>query len=92
MLIWNLAVKIVFFTKQVACEYCDEIDQLIGEVAELSDLINVEILDYDGNPDLAEEYNVLYAPTLVILAQDGETSPIMVSACWVPLPDMSSPP
>jgi len=66
------AVKIVFFTKQAACDYCDEIDQLIGEVAELSDLINVEILDIEENPDVAEEYNVLYAPTLVMLAQDGD--------------------
>jgi glutaredoxin-like protein len=66
------AVKILFFTKQIACEYCDEIDQLIGEVAQLSDLINTEMFDLDENPDLAEKYGVLYAPTLVMLAQDGE--------------------
>jgi glutaredoxin-like protein len=67
------AVKILFFTKQDACEYCDEIDQLTSEVAELSDLINVEVLEFDENPDVAEEYNVLHAPTLVMLAQDGES-------------------
>jgi glutaredoxin-like protein len=66
-------VKIIFFTKQEACEYCDEIDQLIGEVAELSDLINASVFDFNQNPELAEKYGVLYAPTLVILAQDGDT-------------------
>ena len=67
------AVKILFFTKQEDCEYCDEITQLITEVSELSDLINVEVLDLAENPDTAEGYGVLYAPTLVMLAQDGDT-------------------
>jgi len=66
-------VKIVFFTKQEDCDYCGEIDQLIGEVAELSDMISVEVNDLADTADLAEQYGVKYAPTLVILAQDGDT-------------------
>ncbi|MBN2044226.1 MAG: thioredoxin family protein [Anaerolineales bacterium] len=65
-------VRIIFFTKAQACEYCDEIDQLIGEVAELSDLISLEVFDIDENQELAGKYNVQHAPTLVMLAQDGE--------------------
>ena len=67
------AVQIVFFTKPEDCDYCDEIDQLIGEVAELSDLITVEVHDLTEAGDLAEKYGVKYAPTLVMLARDGET-------------------
>ncbi len=67
------AVKVLFFTKQEACEYCDEIDQLIGEVAELSEMISVEVQDIAAVPKMAKQYSVLYAPTLVILAQDGDT-------------------
>ena len=66
------AVRIVFFTKTEACEYCEEIDQLIGEVAELSDLINIEVLDINEHPDQAEKYEVKFAPTLVMLAQDED--------------------
>lgn len=67
------AVKIVFFSKSEDCDYCDEIDQLIGEVAELSDKISVEVHDLTDAADLAEKHGVKYAPTLVMLAQDGET-------------------
>lgn len=67
------AVKIVFFTKPEGCDYCDEIDQLIGEVAALSDLITVEVHDLTEAGDLAEKYGVKYAPTLVMLAHDGKT-------------------
>ncbi|MEJ2488041.1 MAG: thioredoxin family protein [Anaerolineales bacterium] len=65
-------VKILLFTKQEACEYCDEIEQLIGEVAELSGLVSTEVLDLTDSGDAAETYGVLYAPTLVMLGQDGD--------------------
>ncbi len=67
------AVKIMFFSKPEGCDYCDEIDQLIGEVAELSDLITIEVHNLNDSADLAEKYGVKYAPTLVMLAQDGDS-------------------
>ena len=66
------AVRIMFFTKQETCEYCDEIDQLIGEVAELSDLISVEVHQLADAADLAERYSVKYAPTLVMLSENDQ--------------------
>lgn len=66
------AVRILFFTKQEACDYCDEIDQLIGEVSELSDLISVEVRDLAESKEMAEQYDVLYAPTLVMLGHSGD--------------------
>ena len=64
-------VRIMFFTKTEACEYCEEIEQLIGEVSELSDLISVSVHELSESGDLAEQYDVLEAPTLVILQEDG---------------------
>lgn len=65
-------VEIVFFSKQENCEYCGEIEQLITEVAELTEKIATRILDIEKDHSEAEKYNVLEAPTLVILARDGE--------------------
>lgn len=65
-------VRIMFFTKTEDCEYCDEIEQLVGEVSELSDLISVSVHELSANRELAEKYDVLEAPTLVILKKDGE--------------------
>lgn len=66
------SVEIMFFTKAEDCEYCDEIEQLIGEVAELSDLIAVTVYPLDQHPELAAQYHVKYAPTLVMLAREGD--------------------
>ncbi len=65
-------VEIVFFSKQENCEYCGEIEQLITEVAELNEKIETRILDIEMDSSEAEKFDVLEAPTLVILARDGE--------------------
>jgi glutaredoxin-like protein len=65
-------VEILFFGKEENCDYCDEIVQLIGEVAELSDLVQTQVLDLKADVNLADQYHVEQAPTLVMLARDGE--------------------
>ncbi len=65
-------VEIVFFTKEENCDYCGEIEQLIGEVAELSELIGITVHQLDAQTDLAQKYHVEYAPTLVMLAREGD--------------------
>jgi glutaredoxin-like protein len=65
-------VEILFFGKEENCDYCDEIVQLIGEVAELSDLVQTQVLDLKADVNLADQYHVELAPTLVMLARDGE--------------------
>ena len=65
-------VEILFFGKQEKCDSCDEIAQLIGEVAELSDKIQTRVLDLKSDANLADQYHVDQAPTLVMLARDGE--------------------
>jgi len=65
-------VEILFFGKEENCDYCDEIVQLIGEVAELSDVVQTQVLDLKADANLADQYHVEQAPTLVMLARDGE--------------------
>lgn len=65
------AVEILFFGQKEGCEYCAEVAQLVEEVAELNDLISVQIFDLDAESELAAAYNVNAAPTLVITARNG---------------------
>ena len=45
---------------------------MIGEVAELSELIGVQVYQLTGQKEFAAQYNVNEAPVLVILARDGD--------------------
>lgn len=65
-------VEVGFFGKKDRCQYCGEVEQLINEVAELSDKIEVKIYDVEDDAALAEKYGVVDAPTLVILGKDGD--------------------
>jgi len=65
-------VEILFFGKEESCDYCDEIIQLIGEVADLSEQVRIQVLDLNADANLAQQYHVAQAPTLVMLARDGE--------------------
>ncbi len=64
-------VEILFFGIKDNCEYCDETQQLIEEVVHLSDLLTAQYLDLELDAELAENYHVDKAPTLVITARDG---------------------
>ena len=68
----ELGVEILFFGKEESCEYCGEIEQLMEEVAELSDLIHIQNYDLTADSMIAQKYHVEQAPTLVMLARNGE--------------------
>jgi len=65
-------VHIMFFGSAKNCQYCDETRQLAEEVAEISDLISMEVYDVEADADLAKMYNVGDAPGLVIAAKEGD--------------------
>ena len=65
-------VTVLFFGKQEACEHCETTEQLIQEIAALSDLIDVQVYGLESHPDLAEKYNVDKAPGLVLVAREGD--------------------
>lgn len=65
-------VEILFFSKKDDCHTCAEVEQLIGEVAELSPLLTHQVYDLDENKDVADKFNVTDAPVLVLAGKNGD--------------------
>lgn len=63
------AVKLVVFTDDQNCEYCDEIVQLVNEVAGTSDHVVVEQYEIHADADQAEALNIKRAPVIAILGE-----------------------
>jgi glutaredoxin-like protein len=68
----NGEVKVLFFGRQVDCEYCDQTLQLIEEVTDLSDKLFLTTYDVDINADQASKFNVDKTPGLVIAGRDKD--------------------
>ncbi len=60
-------VRLVVFTSPQNCEYCEQIVQLVTEVAETSDKVSVEQYDIHQAADKAKSLNVDTAPAIAIL-------------------------
>ncbi len=51
------------------CQYCSETEQLVKEVAELSDKISVEVVDYKKEPERAKEFNIDKIPAIAVVGE-----------------------
>lgn len=58
-------VKLVTFTKESGCEYCDQLVELLEEVAALSDKLSVQTYVLGTDMEMAQRYDVTEAPTIV---------------------------
>ena len=67
------AVHLLYFGKNADCDYCADTQQLLEELAPISDKLSLDIYDMDADADVAEKFNVDKAPGIVIAAKDGET-------------------
>lgn len=65
-------VKLIYFTQELECQYCRETGELLGELAELSDKLTVEVHNFQSDKDVAETYKVDKIPATVIVGADGE--------------------
>jgi len=61
-------VKLVFFTQQIACQYCRETRQILEEVAGLSDKITVDIHNFITDKEVADRYGIDKIPATVVMA------------------------
>ena len=52
------------------CMSCRETERLIKEVAELSDLIEVEVVDVKENAAMAAEWGINFTPTIAFLREE----------------------
>lgn len=66
------AVQLLYFGKKDGCGYCKDTQQLLEELAPISDKVSLDIYDLDADADVAEKFNVDKAPGIVIAAKDGE--------------------
>jgi len=65
-------VKLIVFTQAMECQYCKETRMIAEEVAGLSDLISVEVYDFEAHREIAEEYNIDKIPATVIMRAGDE--------------------
>lgn len=64
-------VTLVNFTQELACQYCRETEQLLKEVAALSDKIRLEIYNFQLDKAQVAQYRVDKIPaTVVVGAKD----------------------
>ena len=65
------SVTLVNFTQELACQYCRESEQLLKEVAALSDKIRLEIYNFQLDKTQVAQYRVDKIPaTVVVGAKD----------------------
>lgn len=63
-------VRLVNFTQEFECQYCAETRQLVEEVAELSEQITVEVYDFVGDKDRADELGVDKIPAVAVIGEE----------------------
>ncbi len=62
-------VTLKFFTQAVSCQFCRETQQLLEELADLSDKITFELYDFVADQNVAEAYGIEYVPATVIMGE-----------------------
>lgn len=78
-------VQIYFFTQENGCETCQDTQQLVEEVAGLSDKIQVSVHNLDKESEVAKRYKIDKTPSMVIAAQkDGEIVDYGVRLAGIP--------
>ena len=64
-------VQILFFGSKKDCDYCQDAEQLLTELAATHEHIGLSIYDLEANGDVAAQFQVDKAPAIVIAAKDG---------------------
>ncbi len=60
-------VNIVLYTSEEGCQYCSETKDLLSEVAELSDLLKLEVKSLDGDEEAQIFIGANRAPAILLL-------------------------
>ena len=65
-------VKLVLFTQTADCEYCELTQQLLEQVAELSDKIILETHDFAGDQAPVSEYRITRVPAIAVVRVESQ--------------------
>jgi glutaredoxin-like protein len=61
-------VRLIVFTQEHECQFCEENRLMAEEVASLSDLVTVEIYDFVHDEEVAQEYDIDKIPAIAIVS------------------------
>ncbi len=59
-------VKLIYFTQDMECQFCEQTHALLTEVAELSDKLTVEVYDFVKDNEKALQYGIDKIPATVV--------------------------
>lgn len=59
-------VRLIYFTQQFECEYCEIGREIFSELARLSDKITLEMFDFEEDTSEVEQYGIDMIPGLVV--------------------------
>ena len=62
-------VKLVMFTQEMECEYCQLTREMVEEIAALSDKISAEVHDFVKDASRAKELGVDKIPAIVVMGE-----------------------
>lgn len=60
-------VTLVFFTQTIACQFCRETQQVLEELASLSDKITLEVRNFVTDKEIADQYGIDKIPATVVM-------------------------
>ena len=61
-------VKLLFFTQTIACQFCRETEQILGELADLSEDLSLEVYNFVTDKKVADEYGINKIPATVVMS------------------------
>jgi glutaredoxin-like protein len=61
-------VRLLYFTQTFACQFCREGEQILGELADLSDKVTVEVYNFVTDKEVADQYGIDKIPATVVMS------------------------
>jgi alkyl hydroperoxide reductase subunit AhpF len=68
-------VKLVVFTQEIECLFCEDTRRLAEEVASLSDKVSAEVFNFVLDKDKVERYNIDKIPAIVVEGKKSNLLP-----------------
>jgi glutaredoxin-like protein len=59
-------VKLVNFTQEMECQFCQQTRELLADLAGLSDLLSLEVYDFESDKQKVEAYGIDKIPATVV--------------------------
>ncbi len=66
-------VKLVFFTQALDCDYCPLTQQVLEEVASLSDKIKLQIYNFNIDQEQVVQYKIARVPAIAVVRVETRT-------------------